>query len=82
MSDNSHKTAVPKKKNCKLKRDRIVLPINGGHLYLNLSGRLLSKSSNGMISSSNFVEIARLVVLVRKDPGTTSPFSSLLDPLP
>ena len=41
-----------------------------------------SKSSNGMISSSNFVEIARLVVLVRKDPGTTSPFSSLLDPLP
>ena len=36
----------------------------------------------GMISSSNFVEIARLVVLARKDPGTTSPFSSLLDPLP
>ena len=34
-----------------------------------------------MISSSNFVEIARLVVLARKDPGTTSPFSSLLDPL-
>ena len=34
-----------------------------------------------MISFSNFVEIARLVVLARKDPGTTSPFSSLLDPL-
>ena len=32
-----------------------------------------------MISSSNFVAIARLVVLARKDPGTTSPFSSLLD---
>ena len=27
-----------------------------------------------MISSSNFVAIARLVVLARKDPGTTSPF--------
>ena len=40
-----------------------------------------SKSSKGMISSSNFVEIARLVVLARKNPGT-SPFSSLLDPLP
>ena len=40
------------------------------------------KVFKGMISSSNFVEIARLVVLVRKDPGTTSPFSSLLDPLP
>ena len=34
-----------------------------------------------MISSSNFVAIARLVVLARKDPGTTSPFSSLLDPV-
>ena len=32
-----------------------------------------------MISSPNFVGIARLVVLARKDPGTTSPFSSLLD---
>ena len=32
-----------------------------------------------MISSSNFVAIARLVVLARKDPGTTSPFFSLLD---
>ena len=32
-----------------------------------------------MISSSNFVAISRLVVLARKDPGTTSPFSSLLD---
>ena len=32
-----------------------------------------------MISSSNFVGIARLVVLARKDPGTTSPFSSFLD---
>ena len=32
-----------------------------------------------MISSSNFVAIARLVVLARKDPGTTSPFPSLLD---
>ena len=31
-----------------------------------------------MISYSNFVAIAQLVVLVRKDPGTTSPFSSLL----
>ena len=30
MSDNFHKTAVPKKKNCKLKLDRIVLTINGG----------------------------------------------------
>ena len=40
------------------------------------------KVFKGMISSSNFVEIARLVVLARKDPGTTSPFSSLLDPLP
>ena len=29
MSDNFHKTAVLKKKNCKLKLDRIVLPING-----------------------------------------------------
>ena len=36
----------------------------------------------GMISSINFVDIDRLVVLARKDPGTTSPFSSLLDPLP
>ena len=34
-----------------------------------------------MISSSNFEAIARLVVLARKDPGTTSPFSSLVDPL-
>ena len=34
-----------------------------------------------MISSSNFVAIARLVVLARKDPGTTSPFSSLLHPV-
>ena len=33
-----------------------------------------------MISSSNFVAIARLVVLARKDRRTTSPFSSLLDP--
>jgi len=32
-----------------------------------------------MISSSNFVAIARVFVLARKDPGTTSPFSSLLD---
>ena len=32
-----------------------------------------------MISSSNFVAIARLVVLAKKDLGTTSPFSSLLD---
>ena len=32
-----------------------------------------------MISSPNFVGIARLVVLAMKDPGTTSPFSSLLD---
>ena len=32
-----------------------------------------------MISSSNFVEIVRLIVLARKDPGTTSPFYSLLD---
>ena len=30
-------------------------------------------------SSSNFVAIARLVVLARKDPRTTRPFSSLLD---
>ena len=34
-----------------------------------------------MISSSNFVAIAQLVVLARKDPGTTSPFSSLLHPV-
>ena len=34
-----------------------------------------------MISSSNFVAIAQLVVLARKDPGTTSPFSSLLYPV-
>ena len=40
------------------------------------------KFFKGMISSSNFVEIARLVVLARKDPGTTSTFSSVLDPLP
>ena len=32
-----------------------------------------------MISLSNFVAIARLVVLARKDPGTTSPWSSNLD---
>ena len=31
------------------------------------------------MSSSNFAAIARLVVLARKDPRTTSPFSSLLD---
>ena len=35
-----------------------------------------------MISSSNFLAIAQLVVLARKDPWTASPFSSLLDPLP
>ena len=34
-----------------------------------------------MISSSNFVAIARLVILARKDPGTTSLFSSLLHPV-
>ena len=34
-----------------------------------------------MISSSRFVAIARLVVLARKDPRTTSPFSSHLDPV-
>ena len=34
-----------------------------------------------MISSSNFVAIARLVVLARKDPVATSLFSSLLDPV-
>ena len=34
-----------------------------------------------MTSSSNFVAIAQLVVLARKDPGTTSPFSSLLGPV-
>ena len=34
-----------------------------------------------MISSSNFVAIAQLVVLARKDSGTTSPFSSLLHPV-
>ena len=36
-----------------------------------------------MISSSNFVVriMTRLVVLVRKDLGTTSPFSCLLDPV-
>ena len=31
------------------------------------------------MSSSNFAAIARLVVLARKDPRTTSPFSNLLD---
>ena len=34
-----------------------------------------------VISSSNFVAIALLVVLARNAPGTTSPFSSLLDPV-
>ena len=34
-----------------------------------------------MISFSNFVATARVVVLARKDPGTTSPFSSFLDPV-
>ena len=34
-----------------------------------------------MISSSNFVAIAQLVVLAKKDPGTTSPFSSVLGPV-
>ena len=34
-----------------------------------------------MISSSNFVAIAQLVVLARKDPGTTSPFSSVFGPV-
>ena len=34
-----------------------------------------------MISSSNFQAIARLVVLARNDPRTTSPFSSLVDPV-
>ena len=34
-----------------------------------------------MIASSNFVAIDRLVVLARKDPGITSPFSCLLDPV-
>ena len=34
-----------------------------------------------MISSSNFVAIALLIILARKDPGTTSPFSSLLHPV-
>ena len=34
-----------------------------------------------MISSSNFVAIAQLVVLARKDPGTTSPFASVLGPV-
>ena len=32
-----------------------------------------------MISSSNFVAIARVVFLARKDSETTNPFSSLLD---
>ena len=32
-----------------------------------------------MISSSNFVATALLIILARKDPGTTSPFSSPLD---
>ena len=41
----------------------------------------MHKVFKGMISFSNLVAIARLVVLARKDPGT-SPFSSLLDPLP
>ena len=34
-----------------------------------------------MISSSNFVAMAQLVVLARKDPGTTSPFASVLGPV-
>ena len=34
-----------------------------------------------MISSSNFVAIAQLVFLARKDPRTASPFSSFLDPV-
>ena len=37
-------------------------------------------SFKGMISSSIFATIAWLVVTSRKDPGTTSLFSSLLDP--
>ena len=37
-------------------------------------------SFKGMISSSIFATIAWLVVMSRKDPGTTSLFSSLLDP--
>ena len=32
-----------------------------------------------MNSSINFAMIAWLVVVVRRDPGTTNPFSSLLD---
>ena len=88
MSDNFHKTAVLKKKR------NVNLSLTG--LYYQLMGaapvpkfvRSLAldfpvfKVFKGMISFSNFVEIARLVVLARKDPGTTSPFSSLLDPLP
>ena len=78
MSDNFLKTAVLKK--------RIVnLSVTG--LYYQLMGaapvpkfvRSLAldfpvfKVLKGMISSSNFVEIARLVVLARKDPGTKVP---------
>ena len=41
----------------------------------------MQNSFKRMISSSNFVAIARLVVLVLKDPWTTSPFLSLLAPV-
>ena len=53
-------------------------------LYKNsgLMSMWVHKVFKRMISFSNFVAIARLVVLARKDPGTTTPFSSLLDPLP
>ena len=46
-----------------------------------LMSMCVHKFCKRMISSSNFVAIALLVVPARKDPGTTSPFSSPLDPL-
>ena len=52
-------------------------------LRLSLSTVMSMQANNSfkrIISSPNFVAIALLVGLARKDPGTTSPFSSLLYP--
>lgn len=53
------------------------------NLHLNLSTIVSTwnhSSFKQMTSSQNSVTVAWLIVLVRKDPGTTSPFSSPLDP--
>ena len=55
---------------------------SGLHLsFSTVMSMWVHNSFKRIISSSNFVAIALLVVLARKDPGTTSPFSSLLDPV-